>query len=161
MAEWPRLNVDQTTKRASATSLAKERGIRTIQLMNLNMSHLYCMFSWFTLKICKSSFAWYLLLHFSWNLVKIAIFGQSLKKLSTSLLKKTLFFLFLEKLKRLHTTSSLLITFRRVKGTYLSSLLNLFYCNSEPTRTITDAKDSLEHPNNFGLKSDYPTVERE
>ena len=64
-------------------------------------------------------------------------------------------------LTTVYTTSSLLITFRRVKGAYLSSLLNSFYCKSEPTRTITDAKDSLEHPNNFGLKSDYPTVERE
>jgi hypothetical protein len=54
-SEWPRLNVDQTTKRASATSLAKERGIRTIQLMNLNMNLSYRMFSWFTLKICKSN----------------------------------------------------------------------------------------------------------
>lgn len=83
------------------------------------------------------------------------------KKTKHITFEKDAVFLFLEKLKRLHTTSSLLITFRRVKGTYLSSLLNSFYCNSEPTRTITDAKDSLENPNNFGLKSDYPTVERE
>ena len=43
---------------------------------------------------------------------------------------------------------------------YLSSLLSLFYCNSESTRTITDAKGCLKTPIQFWSKIRLPNCRK-